>query len=90
MTNRQYGIKQKGMNRIESDKLAIFRGYISKGGGDKMKLAFSTNAFTRHTLPESISEIGRLGYKGVEILADVPHAFPPLHTAPWVSDVQKK
>lgn len=55
-----------------------------------MKLAFSTNAFTRYTLPESISEIGRLGYKGVEILADVPHAFPPLHTAPWVSDVQKK
>lgn len=55
-----------------------------------MKLAFSTNAFTRYTLPESISEIGRLGYKGVEILADVPHAFPPLHTAPWVSDVQKE
>jgi fructoselysine 3-epimerase len=55
-----------------------------------MKLAFSTNAFTSYTLPESISEIGRLGYKGVEILADVPHAFPPLHTAPWVSDVQKK
>lgn len=55
-----------------------------------MKLAFSTNAFTRYTLPESISEIGRLGYKGAEILADVPHAFPPLHTAPWVSDVQKK
>ncbi|MDA2269374.1 sugar phosphate isomerase/epimerase [Bacillus cereus] len=55
-----------------------------------MKLAFSTNAFTTYTLPEAISEIGKLGYKGVEILADVPHAFPPVHTAAWVTDVQQK
>ncbi|MEC0038298.1 sugar phosphate isomerase/epimerase [Bacillus cereus] len=55
-----------------------------------MKLAFSTNAFTTYTLPEAISEIGKLGYKGVEILADVPHAFPPVHTAAWVTDVRQK
>ncbi|MCU5063513.1 sugar phosphate isomerase/epimerase [Bacillus cereus] len=55
-----------------------------------MKLAFSTNAFTTYTLPEAISEIGELGYKGVEILADVPHAFPPVHTAAWVTDVRQK
>jgi fructoselysine 3-epimerase len=64
--------------------------WVFLGGIFQMKLAFSTNAFTSYTLPESIAEIGRLGYQGVEILADVPHAFPPLHTAPWVSDVQKK
>lgn len=42
-----------------------------------MKLAFSTNAFTKYSLPDAIREIGRLNYEGVEILADVPHAFPP-------------
>src|SRR5688572_20331964 len=41
-----------------------------------MKLAFSTNAFTRFTLGEAISAIGEAGFAGVEILADVPHAYP--------------
>jgi protein FrlC len=41
-----------------------------------MKLAFSTNAFVRHTLAEAIECIGRLGYAGVEILADKPHFYP--------------
>jgi sugar phosphate isomerase/epimerase len=43
-----------------------------------MKLAFSTNAFKRYSLEESIREIGAIGYEGVEILCDVPHLFPPL------------
>jgi sugar phosphate isomerase/epimerase len=42
-----------------------------------MKLAFSTNAFKRYTLEDSIKEIAKIGYKGVEILCDVPHAYPP-------------
>lgn len=42
-----------------------------------MKLAFSTNAFKRYSLEESIEEIGAIGYEGVEILCDVPHLFPP-------------
>ena len=43
-----------------------------------MKLAFSTNAFKRYSLEDSIEEIGAIGYDGVEILCDVPHLFPPL------------
>ena len=43
-----------------------------------MKLAFSTNAFKRYSLEEAIKVIAGLGYEGVEILADVPHAYPPL------------
>lgn len=43
-----------------------------------MKLAFSTNAFTRFSLVEAIDAIGQIGYDGVEILADVPHAYPRL------------
>lgn len=41
-----------------------------------MKLAFSTNAFTRFSLVEAIELIGRAGYAGIEILADEPHAYP--------------
>jgi sugar phosphate isomerase/epimerase len=41
-----------------------------------MKLAFSTNAFTRFSLLEALRAIKSAGYAGVEILADVPHAWP--------------
>ena len=41
-----------------------------------MKLAFSTNAFTKHSLAEALEGIRRAGFAGVEILADVPHAYP--------------
>ena len=43
-----------------------------------MKLAFSTNAFKKYSLEESIRAIANIGYEGVEILADVPHAYPPV------------
>lgn len=42
-----------------------------------MKLAFSTNAFKRYLLEDAIREIAKIGYSGVEILCDVPHAYPP-------------
>src|ERR671915_1110634 len=42
-----------------------------------IKLAFSTNAFKRYSLDDSIREIAKLGYRGVEILCDTPHAYPP-------------
>ncbi|MBI4719915.1 MAG: sugar phosphate isomerase/epimerase [Chitinivibrionia bacterium] len=40
-----------------------------------MKLAFSTNAFTRFDLAAAVNRIADAGYEGVEILADSPHAF---------------
>jgi sugar phosphate isomerase/epimerase len=46
-----------------------------------MKFAFSSNAYTNYSLTESIVEISRTGYKGIEILCDVPHAYPlPLNS----------
>jgi sugar phosphate isomerase/epimerase len=42
-----------------------------------MKLAFSTNAFKQVSLEESLHQIAACGYGGVEIMADVPHAYPP-------------
>lgn len=41
-----------------------------------MQFAFSSNAFVRNTLAETIRTLGRIGYKGIEIMADVPHAYP--------------
>ena len=43
-----------------------------------MKLAFSTNAFKKFSLEDSIKQIGSIGYEGVEILCDIPHLYPPL------------
>ncbi len=41
-----------------------------------MKLAFSTNAYTRMPLAAALAGIKAAGFEGVEILADVPHAYP--------------
>ena len=42
-----------------------------------MKLAFSSNAFKKYSLENAINEIAKIGFKGVEILGDIPHAYPP-------------
>jgi sugar phosphate isomerase/epimerase len=46
-----------------------------------LNLAFSTNAFKRTSLDEAIEIIAGLGYAGVELMADIPHAYPP-HMSP--------
>ena len=43
-----------------------------------MKTGFSTNAFTKFSLPETIEIIADIGYEGLEIVVDTPHAFLPL------------
>jgi sugar phosphate isomerase/epimerase len=43
-----------------------------------MNLAFSTNAYKQSTLEQAIDSIAAIGYAGVELMADVPHAYPPL------------
>jgi sugar phosphate isomerase/epimerase len=42
-----------------------------------MVFGYSTNAFKKFTLTEAIEKIGRIGFKGVEILGDRPHLYPP-------------
>jgi sugar phosphate isomerase/epimerase len=41
-----------------------------------MKLAFSTNAYLKFSFAEAVKRLARMGYQGVEIMADVPHAWP--------------
>jgi sugar phosphate isomerase/epimerase len=42
-----------------------------------VELAFSTNAYTRHPLPEAVRRIADHDYTGVELLGDDPHAYFP-------------
>jgi len=41
-----------------------------------MRLAFSTNAYLRFPFEEAADRIKALGYDGLELMADVPHAWP--------------
>jgi sugar phosphate isomerase/epimerase len=41
-----------------------------------MRLAFSSNAYLKHPFDETASRIAAIGYDGLELLADVPHAWP--------------
>ena len=41
-----------------------------------MRLAYSSNAYTNFSVEETIARIAGLGYDGLELLADVPHAWP--------------
>ncbi len=50
-----------------------------------MKLAFSTNAYLNFSFAEAVRRIAALGYAGVEIMADVPHAWPA-----WMLPEQKQ
>jgi sugar phosphate isomerase/epimerase len=41
-----------------------------------MQLAFSTNAYLHHSFSDAVTQLAAIGYRGVEIMADVPHAWP--------------
>jgi sugar phosphate isomerase/epimerase len=54
-----------------------------------MKLAFSTNAFKKFSLVESIKAIADIGYDAIEILCDIPHAYPPNFTGKKIQTVRE-
>jgi sugar phosphate isomerase/epimerase len=41
-----------------------------------IRLAFSTNAYLRFPFEEAAARIAAAGYSGLELMADVPHAWP--------------
>ena len=45
---------------------------------NKIKLAFSSNAYRNYSIEECINLIHLAGYDAIEIMCDTPHAFPPL------------
>jgi sugar phosphate isomerase/epimerase len=42
-----------------------------------MILGYSTNAFVKFSLDDAVARIARLGFRGVEIMCDKPHLYPP-------------
>jgi len=42
-----------------------------------MVFSYSTNAFVKHSLSESLKLIAQTGFRGVEIMCDQPHLYPP-------------
>lgn len=42
-----------------------------------MILGYSTNAYVKYSLLDSLDKIAQLGFQGVEIMCDQPHLYPP-------------
>ena len=55
-----------------------------------INLAFSTNAFKKNTLDEAIDAIASIGYRGVELMADLHHAYPPAMDEPRRQHTREK
>jgi sugar phosphate isomerase/epimerase len=53
-----------------------------------MKFAFSSNAFLRFDILETISILAQAGYEGIEIMADAPHAYPLHLTDARVAEIR--
>jgi sugar phosphate isomerase/epimerase len=53
-----------------------------------MRFAFSSNAFLRFDLKETIEIISATGYEGIEIMADAPHAYPLHLTKARVKEIR--
>jgi sugar phosphate isomerase/epimerase len=53
-----------------------------------MIFGYSTNAFKKFTLVDSIEKIAGLGFKGVEIMIDRPHLYPPDFNERQLDDIK--
>jgi sugar phosphate isomerase/epimerase len=54
-----------------------------------MKFAFSSNAFRSHSLIDTIRILAGCGYEGIEIMADIPHAYPTRMTTDDIRAVRQ-
>lgn len=53
-----------------------------------MKLAFSSNAFRKHSIEETVAILAGLGYDGIEIMGDAPHLWPADMTPVRVASIR--
>jgi sugar phosphate isomerase/epimerase len=54
-----------------------------------MDFAFSTNAFKKYSLAETINILSEIGYRGIEILCDIPHVYPKTQTSSEISEIKQ-
>ena len=55
-----------------------------------MIFGYSTNAFVKFSLLDSMDRIARLGFKGVEIMGDRPHLYPPDYDKDKLTELKKR
>jgi sugar phosphate isomerase/epimerase len=55
-----------------------------------MLLAYSSNAYMRVSVFEAIGRIAALGYEGMELMADVPHAWPATMTEQECAEIRRR
>ncbi len=53
-----------------------------------MIFGYSTNAFVKFSLLDSLARIARLGFGGVEIMCDQPHLYPPEYDQARLAEVR--
>jgi sugar phosphate isomerase/epimerase len=55
-----------------------------------MVFGYSTNAFVKHTLLDSLDKIAALEFKGVEIMCDQPHLYPPEYPSDRLAQIRQR
>jgi len=55
-----------------------------------MNLAYSSNAYRRWSIAEAIERVERIGYRGMELMADAPHAWPATIGDAEVNDIRRR
>jgi len=55
-----------------------------------MILGYSTNAYTRFPLDEAVTRVAALGFKGVELMCDRPHLYPPDFKSPQLEALKRQ
>ena len=54
-----------------------------------LRFAYSSNGFRKYSLVDTIAILADLGYDGIEIMADLPHAYPPHLTERDIRGIRK-
>ena len=52
-----------------------------------MRFAYSANAYRRWPVETAIDRVATIGYRGIELMADVPHLWPPEVTEEQIESV---
>jgi sugar phosphate isomerase/epimerase len=55
-----------------------------------MVFGYSTNAFVKHALLDTFDKMAELGFKGVEIMCDQPHLYPPEYGEDRLTEVKER
>ncbi len=72
----------------EEKKPPVFSGGFFCSKESKMIFAYSSNAFVKYPLTESIGMIARSGFRGLEIMCDRPHLYPQDFSDQEIGDIR--